>query len=118
MPTCACDEIGLRPVVDSLTADRVMQAIRRMDTEAEANWNRRYRENMAHLKSGDLMQVAYVVKALLLRERKKGLSTGERKMLSSAKQILISEIVLAKGEAYEAVEKRLYELALNETPED
>ena len=72
-----------------------------------SNWNRRYRENMLRLKSGDLLEVARVVKGLMLREVERGLSTGERKMLHSAKQILISEIVLSKNASYEDVEKRI-----------
>ena len=74
------------------------------------NWNRRYRENMLRIKSGDLLEVAKVVKSLMLRETQKGLSTGERKMLHSAKQILISELVLAQSMPYEAVEERVNKL--------
>ena len=68
------------------------------------NWNRRYRENMVRLKSGDLLEVARVVKGLLLRDAQRGLSNGERKMLRTAKQILISELVLAQSPPYETVE--------------
>ena len=62
---------------------------------------------MLRIKSGDLLEVATVVKSLKLRESERGLSTGERKMLHSAKQILISEIVLAESASYEEVEARL-----------
>ena len=72
-----------------------------------ANWNHRYRENMERMKSGDLLEVARVIKGLTIRDQKRGLSTGERKMLHSARQILISEIVLAKSSSYESVEKEL-----------
>ena len=65
-----------------------------------------YRENMEKLKSGDLYEVARVVKSLLHREHEKGLSTGERKMLRTAKQILISEMVLSTGEDYNAASAR------------
>ena len=75
--------------------------------EDTANWNRRYRENMLRLKSGDLIEVARVVKGLMLRDGERGLSTGERKMLHSAKQILISEIVLSQNASYEDVEARI-----------
>ncbi|MCG8481725.1 MAG: CarD family transcriptional regulator, partial [Clostridia bacterium] len=61
------------------------------------NWNRRYRENMDKLKSGNIFEVAMVVRNLMLADREKGLSTGERKMLTNAKQILISELVLARN---------------------
>ena len=71
------------------------------------NWNRRYRENMMRIKSGDLLEVAKVVKGLMLRDVDRGLSTGERKMLHSAKQILISELVLSQNTSYEDVEARI-----------
>ena len=75
-----------------------------------------YRENMARLKSGDLYEVARVIKGLLYRERRRGLSNGERKMLHSAKQILLSELVLAEDSGYEEVERRV-ERAMLQTPE-
>jgi CarD family transcriptional regulator len=75
------------------------------------NWNRRYRANMEKIKSGNIFQIAEVVRNLALREREKGLSTGERKMLENAKHILVSEIVLSKDikeeEAVEFIEKAL-----------
>jgi len=67
------------------------------DEAPNANWNRRYRANMDKIKSGNIFKVAEVVRSLLLRERKKGLSTGERRMLESAKQILMSELVMVQG---------------------
>ncbi len=72
-----------------------------------SNWNHRYRENMLKIKSGDLTKVAEVVKGLMERELDKGLSTGERKMLHSAKQIFVSEIVMALSTTYEDVEERI-----------
>jgi CarD family transcriptional regulator len=65
------------------------------ELDCTTNWNKRYRDNMIKIKSGNIFEVADVVKTLMLREKEKGLSTGEKKMLSSAKQILVSEIVLA-----------------------
>ena len=59
------------------------------------NWNKRHRENMLKIKSGDIYQVLGVVKELMLRDKQKGLSTSERKMLNCAKQIMISELVLS-----------------------
>lgn len=72
-----------------------------------SNWNRRYRENMERMKSGNLFEVARVVKGLTQRDNKRGLSTGERKMLHSAKQILISELVLSQDSSYEDIEARI-----------
>ena len=99
-----CEEIGVRPIVDREQADRVLAAIPDIQVEMTQNWNRRYRENMERIKSGDLFEVARVVKGLMLRDVQKGLSTGERKMLHSAKQILISEIVMCQSSSYEDVE--------------
>ena len=107
LPTQGSEEIGVRPVVDPDQADRVLAAIPSIQVEMTANWNRRYRENMERLKSGDLLEVARVVKGLTLRDAKRSLSTGERKMLHSARQILISELVLSKSLSYETVEAQL-----------
>ena len=111
IPTENSEEIGVRPVVDEVQADQVLAAIPAIDVEMTTNWNHRYRENMERLKSGDLLEVARVVKGLTIRDAKRGLSTGERKMLHSARQILISELVLSKSLSYEVVEQRL-DLAL------
>lgn len=107
IPTESSDVIGVRPVVDSNEADRVIDSIAGLEVDMTQNWNRRSRENMLRLKSGDLIEVARVVKGLILRDTDRGLSTGERKMLHSAKQILISEIVLSQNTDYEAVEARI-----------
>jgi len=107
VPVEHCEEIGVRPIVDRALADRVLDEMSSLHVEMTNNWNRRYRENMERLKSGDLFQVAQVVKGLMLRDVDRGLSTGERKMLHSAKQILISEIVMCQSSSYEAVEERI-----------
>ena len=78
-----------------------------MKVESSANWNKRYQENLQRLKSGDLREVARVVKGLMTRDTRRGLSTGERKMLQTAKRILISEIVLTERADYETVEARV-----------
>ncbi|MCL1835038.1 MAG: CarD family transcriptional regulator [Oscillospiraceae bacterium] len=109
IPTESTEQIGVRPIVGSDEADELIASIPEIRIEMTSNWNRRYRENMQRLKSGDLHEVACVVKGLMTREIEKGLSTGERKMLHSAKQILISEIVLSKTLTYEEVETRLNE---------
>ena len=107
IPTEHTEEIGVRPVVDRDEADRLIAAMPDIEVDMTQNWNRRYRENMLRIKSGDLMEVARVVKGLMLRDENRGLSTGERKMLHSAKQILISELVLSQAASYEDVEKRI-----------
>jgi len=107
VPTEGCEEIGVRPVVAPEQADHVLEIIPSLEAAMTANWNHRYRENMERLKSGDLMKVAVVIKGLTVRDTKRSLSTGERKMLHSAKQILISELVLSKDISYEAAEQAL-----------
>ena len=107
IPKETSDTIGVRPIIDAKEADSIIAAIKELEVNMTQNWNRRYRENMMRIKSGDLMEVAAVIKGLVIRETDKGLSTGERKMLHSAKQILISEIVLSQRVSYEEVEKRL-----------
>ena len=104
IPTDHTDEIGVRPIVDAERADEIIKILSSIEVDMTQNWNHRYRENMIRLKSGDLTEVARVVKSLMLRDGSRGLSTGERKMLHSAKQILISELVLAKDSNYEDME--------------
>ena len=107
IPTESCSEIGVRPIISSDEADRLMEEFSHIECDMDPNWNRRYRENMLRIKSGDLLEVARVVKGLMARDCEKGLSTGERKMLRSAKQILISEFVLSQNSNYEEVEDRI-----------
>lgn len=89
--------IGLREVIDDNGVEQVFSILRENHSKMSTNWNRRYRMNMEKIKSGDIYKVAEVVRNLMVREMEKGLSTGERKMLESARQILISELVLAKN---------------------
>ncbi len=107
IPVDNCEDIGVRPIIDERQADKIMEAIASIEIDMSQNWNRRYRENMLRIKSGDLIEVARVVKGLMARDAERGLSTGERKMLRSAKQILISEIVLSKHATYEEIEEKI-----------
>ena len=107
IPTEHSDEIGVRPVVSGQEATHILSEMEDIQVDMTSNWNQRYRENMLRIKSGNLLEVAKVVKGLMYRETQKGLSTGERKMLHSAKQILISELVLAQSMPYEAVEEQV-----------
>ena len=107
IPTDHCEEIGVRAILSMEDTEKVLGQISDIQVEMEANWNHRYRENMLRLKSGDLLEVAKVVKGLMLRDGRRGLSTGERKMLHSAKQILISEIGLAQSISYQEAENRI-----------
>lgn len=95
VPISSVNDIGLRQVIDSKSVDRVLSILGDRSNTMTASWNRRYRANLDKIRSGNIFEVAEVVKNLVLREKEKGLSTGERKMLESARQILISELVLA-----------------------
>ena len=99
--------IGIRAIITSAEAQVLLSAIPELAVEANTNWNKRYQENLLRLKSGDPYEVARVVKALMHRDALRGLSTGDRKMLHNAKQIMISEIVLAENSEYRDVELRL-----------
>jgi len=90
-------EIGVRQVVGDDEVEEVLNILRGEKSKMSSNWNRRYRANMEKIKSGNIFQVAEVVRNLAIREKEKGLSTGERKMLENAKHILASEIVLSKS---------------------
>jgi len=103
-------QIGMRDVICKSEAQKVMQAFRTTETDVIQNWSKRFRDNMVRIKSGDVFEVAAVVKSLMLRDRQKGLSTGERKMLANAKQILISEIVVATGDDHANIEAQLVQM--------
>ena len=105
IPMSNTEGIGIRDIIDSEEADRVLVSFKEYEAECEQSWNKRYRENMIKIKSGDIHEGARVVKMLMCRDREKGLSTGERKMLTNAKQILISELVLSKNMIQEEIEK-------------
>ena len=95
IPTLNVAGIGIREIIESRDVDKVFEILQDQNVNVTNNWNKRYRENMSKIKSGNIYEVADVVRILMIREREKGLSTGERKMLNSARQILISELVLA-----------------------
>jgi CarD family transcriptional regulator len=107
IPVENSEMIGIRSISPMEAIEAVIEQIPQLSVDMTANWNHRYRENMERIKSGDLLEVAGVIKALMHRDNERGLSNGERKMLHSAKQILISEIVLAESVAYPDAEARV-----------
>lgn len=94
IPTDKTDEIGIRAVVDKSEIEDIMTVLKSPATPMPNNWNKRHRENIEKLKSGDVKEVAGVVRNLILADGEKPLSTGEKKVMNDAKQILISEIML------------------------
>ena len=109
VPVDNVEDIGIREIVENDDIDRVFAVLSGNQTKMPQNWNRRYRINMDKIKSGNIFEIASVVRNLMIRDREKGLSTGERKMLNSAKQMLVSEIVLAKEIEQEETEKLIDE---------
>lgn len=95
IPVDGTDGIGIRDVINKAEAKRVIEAFVKLPVHDDTNWNKRQRENIAKIKSGDIYQVLEVFKDLLYRDRKRGLSTNERKTLTSARQIILSELVLS-----------------------
>ena len=114
IPVATSQIIGLRKIVSEDEAKALICAIPSMQVDMTSNWNHRYRENMELLKSGDLRSVAHVIKGLTQRDNERGLSNGERKMLHTARQILISELVLSMGVDSREIEGRVNEAMLGE----
>lgn len=111
IPTAKAEEVGVRNIIDKQSAEKVFKVLSQDETEMEKNWNKRYRDNMDKMKSGDIYKIADVVRNLSFKQKEKGLSTGEKKMLSNAKQILVSELVLtehaSQGEIEQMVESKI-----------
>ncbi len=105
VPTDKAEEVGVRNIIGKEEAAKVMAVLGENETEMSQNWNKRYRDNMDKMKSGNIYEVADVVRNLSFKQKEKGLSTGEKKMLNNAKQILVSELVLAEHASQEEVEK-------------
>jgi CarD family transcriptional regulator len=110
IPIANGEEIGLRQVIDKREVQKILKLLKSSSGSMPTNWNHRYRINLEKIKSGNIYAVAEVVRNLARREREKGLSSGEKRMLETAKQILISELVLAT-ELEEEKAKRLLDKA-------
>ena len=97
VPIDKADDLGIRNVADDNCISKVF-TILKQDTEInELNWNKRYRKNMDRMKNGDIYEVARIIRNLAFRNSEKGLSSTEKKMFNNAKQILVSELILADG---------------------
>ena len=104
IPTAQAEKVGIRNVIGKEQAEKVFEVLSEDETQKELNWNKRYRENMDKMKTGDIYEVADVVRNLSFKQKEKGLSTGEKKMLLNAKQILVSELALVNQASEEQVE--------------
>ncbi|SNC73625.1 transcriptional regulator, CarD family [Kytococcus aerolatus] len=110
VPAENCDLVGVRDVVDKEGLDKVFGVLRAEHVEEPTNWSRRYKANLEKLASGDVIRVAEVVRDLWRRERDRGLSAGEKRMLAKARQILVSELALAEETDEEKAEATLDEV--------
>ena len=97
VPSNQASKQGLRNIISQDEVEKVFCVLETDETEMSDNWNKRYRDNMEKMKSGDIYEVADVVRNLSFKQKEKGLSTGEKKMLNNAKQILVSELVLVEN---------------------
>ena len=105
VPTAKAEEVGMRDIINQETASKVFKVLETNSTEMAPNWNKRYRDNMEKMKSGDIYEVADVVRNLSFKQKERTLSTGEKKMLLNAKQILVSELTLANDLSKDQVEE-------------
>lgn len=105
VPIAKAEKIGVRNIINGSEVQKVLGILEEDETEMSNNWNKRYRDNMDKMRSGNIYEVADVVRNLSFKQKEKGLSTGEKKMLNNAKQILVSELVLAEHATKEEIEK-------------
>ncbi len=111
VPVDNCEKLGVRPIIDPSRIEEVIAVLQKDTEPMNPNWNKRYRENTERMQTGDILEVAAVVRNLVRTDRLKPLSTGEKKLLSTAKQILESELIYSGGytmeEADEMVETNI-----------
>ena len=109
IPTATSELVGLRRIWEAAQTKQLLKDLPSLEMELPTgSWNQRNRKMLDKLKSGDLYQVARIIKGLLHRDGEKGLSVMERKMLRTAKQILISEVVLSIDRDYREIEELVY----------
>ena len=97
VPSENAEKVGLRKVIDEDMVSVVLKALTGGGTQMPKNWNRRFKHNRDKMKTGDILELAEVVRNLSLRDHEKGLSTGEKQMFVKAKKILASELMYAKA---------------------
>ena len=113
VPADNVDLVGVRDVIDESGLQEVFDVLKAPFTEEPTNWSRRYKANLEKLASGDVIKVSEVVRDLWRRDQDRGLSAGEKRMLAKARQVLESEVALAKHvseeEAGELLNQKLAE---------
>ncbi len=113
IPVDEAETVGLRKVVDEESVNKCLHLLRAKTTDMSSNWNRRFRANTEKVKTGDIFEVAEVVRNLTVRDEQRGLATSERKMLDETREILCSEVALSLNLDLEEAEKMIDE-ALSE----
>jgi CarD family transcriptional regulator len=113
VPSENAEKVGLRWVIDHEMVEVVVKALTGGSTEMPKNWNRRFKHNRDKMKTGDILELAEVVRNLALRDHEKGLSTGEKQMYVKAKKILASELMYAKDMSEEEAHAWLEEILAN-----
>lgn len=97
VPVDNCEKLGVRSIIDKSRIAEVIEVLKGETEKMNPNWNKRYRENTERMQTGDVLEVAAVVRNLVRTDRAKPLSTGEKKLLGTAKQILESELIYSGG---------------------
>ena len=114
VPTQNAAVAGLRPIIDEATVKKVTAVLQDECSEMPKNWNRRFKHNRDKIKTGDIYELAEVVRNLAIREAEKGLSTGEKQMYTRAKKILASEFMYALEMDEEQVDQHLHSLLIEQ----
>jgi CarD family transcriptional regulator len=112
VPTQNASLAGLRPIIDEETVKKVTAVLLDECSEMPKNWNRRFKHNRDKIKTGDIYELAEVVRNLAIREAEKGLSTGEKQMFTRAKKILTSELMYALEMDEQQVDDHLHTLLI------
>lgn len=111
VPVESAEKAGLRKIITPAEYELVIQSFKdKDDVEESTNWNRRNRENLEKMKSGNVFEIAAVIKSLLKRESKKNLSSSEKKMLGTSMQILVSELALASDKKDEEIKELITQI--------
>ncbi|MGI8429592.1 MAG: CarD family transcriptional regulator [Solirubrobacteraceae bacterium] len=113
VPTENAALAGLRRVIDEATVKKVLAVLQDECSEMPKNWNRRFKHNRDKIKTGDIYELAEVVRNLAIREGERGLSTGEKQMFTRARKILASELMYALEMDADEVEEHLHALLSN-----
>ncbi len=116
IPLQNVENIGLREVIGEREVEKVVSILQTAPLQPATSWNRRFNANLSKIKTGSIYEVAEVVRNLIIQDQSKKLSTGERRLLDTAKQILVSELVLACGKDAISVEEWIITLCQENTP--